>query len=190
MKIQKLQAIKQHQEDYSIDLVNHLRDHYCLTDEELENSKLLNLSERDFFHTITRIGGFVSREVLSSRSEVIAEIARKDRENIDQSESRAIRLANQLELFDQKTVLTLYQESLRENFDPKIKSSIIELQIALKEDGKYNDTLDGKPGPNTMKALSDLILENTPALIKQSHQLQLDNITNPVQKLVQEGFDR
>lgn len=191
MKLQRIQEIKQNKDDYSAEVVDKLKKLYGLTDEELENSKLLGLSERELYFGITGIDKpVVPREMLSNRSQILTEIARIESENIDQNESRAIRLANELGLFDQKTAATLYQKSLEEDFDPKMKSSIVELQTALKEDGKYNDTLDGIPGSNTMKALSDLILENTPALIKDSKKLDLDNFTDPIQKLNKEGFQR
>ena len=97
-----------------------------------------------------------------------------DAVRIDTNESKALRLMAELELLEPGKAKELTNAIIGGSIDPEVKGKIEILQTALAEDGKYDGSIDGIPGALTQQAMNNLILENAPALINDSKQLEQD----------------
>lgn len=100
-----------------------------------------------------------------------------DSKTIDQHESKALRLMEEVGLLEPGKSKELERQANSGSLDKSLKEKIEELQKALKADGKYSGEIDGNPGPLTQKAMNELILENAQGLINDSKQLERDQIS-------------
>lgn len=123
----------------------------------------------------------VSYKDADSQIKAVIEDIRDSRE-INTNESKALRIAGKLRLFDPKVAESLYMQAIDGTVDPAIKVQIEEVQKALKADQKYDSEIDGKWGMKSRQGLKDLVLENADALILDSNQLQKDQRFEDINK--------
>lgn len=88
----------------------------------------------------------------------------KDGDIIDSIEEAVLKIANKLGLFDSQVATEISQSAIQGQLEESILEDIKILQIALKKDGKYDGIIDGIAGEKTQQGISDLVLENAPAL--------------------------
>lgn len=156
-----------------------------LTYQQLETGFKVGLSFRNMV-SISRNGNIYLNEIAINKEHLSDPEFSKtyDRKNIDKNESIALRMAEELDLFDPKIAEELYSQALNGTIDPEIKNQLKELQQALKDDRKYKGEIDGKWGIKSRQGLKDLVLENADALIIDSIQLKrnqrLEEIHKPI----------
>lgn len=83
---------------------------------------------------------------------------------LDDNEQNTLQLAFTFGLLDEETRERYYTDSLDGALTQFQIQQIKSVQKGLQADGKYNGEIDGKFGPNSTKALNDMILENKEVL--------------------------
>lgn len=140
--------------------------------------------DQDKHNSITEAIESYNASTLEIRS-VVEEI--RDQREINANESKALRIAEKLELFYPKKAESLYIQAIEGTIDSKTRTQIEEVQKALKADKKYDGEIDGKWGIKSRQGLKDLVIENAEALITDSQKLQKDQHLKDVNKVIKQS---
>lgn len=145
-----------------------------LTKEQEKQLKELGFKREDIFALKFGVTVIIDNKAFSLNNPDTLPWNRKyhDHENINQNESRALKLMDELGLLIPENADKLLKKAISGNLDLETKSKILDLQITLKLDDKYSGKIDGIPGKATQEGMKQLVIENAPALLKSSRVLE------------------